>query len=150
MAARWIALALALSTFTIAGFFMAVALWPPTRPTVESDPAPTPGLTSVRMTSRPWIVSAEVASHPIGIETMVFVRDDAGRAPATLQPPHAQLRMLDMAMPPVAIDLEQQAPGVWRGMGRIPMSGRWSFVVTIEGEELAFPFVGPDEQRPAS
>lgn len=147
MAARWIALMLALTTFTIVGFFVAVALRPPPIP---ADPASGPGPASIRMTSRTWTVSAEVAWRPSGVEATVSVRDDGGRPPAPLQPPLAQLRMLDMAMPPVAVDLQQQAPGVWRGMGPVPMSGRWSFVVTIEGEELAFPFPGPDEPRSAS
>ena len=147
MAARWIALMLALATFTIVGFFVVIALRPAI---VPADPASGPGLASMRMTSRTWTVSTEIAWRPTGVEAMVSVRDVGGRPPATLRPPLAQLRMLDMAMPPVAIDLKQQAPGVWRGTGRVPMPGRWSFVVTIEGEELAFPFPGPDEPRSAS
>ena len=149
MAARWIALALALVTFVIAGFFVGIALWPYTRPTA-GDPGQERSRAAIRMATRPWIVVAEVAPRTTGVETTLSVRDEAGQPPAALWIPAAQLRMLDMEMPPVVFVLEQQTPGNWRGLGRIPMSGRWSFVVVIEGEELVFAFSAPEIPRSPS
>ena len=80
---------------------------------------------------------------PMGVETRLSIRDTAGRPPAGLLPPVAELRMLDMAMPPVAVFLEEASPGSWRGLTRLPMAGRWSFVVTVDGEEISFPFSAP-------
>lgn len=142
MAARWIALAAGLITLTIAGFFVAVALWPRADPMRVADQSTAAEPGAQRMTSRPWIVSAELAWPQIGTEVTLTMRDDGGRAVAP--PLKAELRMLDMPMAPVPLFLEPLSPGRWRGTGSLSMSGRWSLVVTVEGEELAFPFTAPE------
>lgn len=139
MAARWIAAAVALITFAIVGFFVVVALQPPTAPTNAGLPS------GIRMTSRPWMVAAQLESIPAGVEARVSIRSGAGQVPADLPPPTAEFQMVDMAMPPVTVALGQESAGTWRGVTRLPMPGRWNFVVTIEAEELSFPFTTPVE-----
>ena len=143
MAARWIALAAGLITFTIAGFFVAVALLPRAEPTSVADRSSGAEAGAQRMTSRPWILSADVAWRETGLEVALTMRDDSGRAVAAARP-NAELRMREMAMAPVPLFLEPLSPGRWRGTGSLSMSGRWSLVVTVEGEEIAFPFTAPE------
>ena len=139
MAARWIALVLGLITLTIVGFFVAVALLPRQQPTIAADRGQAFERGPRRMISRPWIVSADLAWPQTGMEVRLTIRDDGGRAVVAVRP-KAELRMLDMLMAPVPLVLEPLSPGRWRGAGLISMPGRWSLVVTVEGEELAFPF----------
>ena len=143
MAARWMALVVGLITLTIVGFFVAVALLPRKQPTIAADrgQAFEPG--PRRMTSRPWTVSADIAWPQTGMEVRLTIRDDGARAVVAL-PPRAELRMFDMAMPPVPLVLEPLSPGEWRGVGLVSMPGRWSLIVTVEGEELAFPFTASE------
>ena len=149
MAARWIAAVLGVIMFTIVGFFVVVALRPPVEPVVIAGPLSLDRPTTQRMASQPWIVSARLAPLSAGLETTISIRNEFGQPPAESWP-QAELRMLEMAMPAVPVVLDRMSPGTWRGLAQPFMSGRWSLVVTIEGEELAFPFTAPDEQRPAS
>ena len=142
MAARWIALVLGLITLTIVGFFVAVALSPRQEPTIAADRGQAFGPEPRRMTSRPWIVSADLAWLQTGMEVTLTLRGDGGRAVGAVSP-KAELRMLEMAMAPVPLALVPLSPGRWRGAGPVSMQGRWSLVVTVEGEELAFPFTAP-------
>jgi hypothetical protein len=38
------------------------------------------------------------------------------------------------------IVLAQERSGFWRGFGRVPMAGRWSLRVELNGETLNVPF----------
>ena len=143
MAARWIALVIGALTFAIVGFFVVIALRPPAAPPTSPAVSSEDGAAEQRMMTKPWTVSAQIQPRPIGLEVMLSIRDEAGRPAIVLTAPRAELRMLEMSMAPVGLSLEQTAPGTWRGRAEPTMSGRWSFVVTIEGEELSFPFTAP-------
>ena len=95
------------------------------------------------MTGRAWIVSADIAWRQAHIEVNLAIRDEGGRA-VVAAPPEAELRMLDMVMGPAPLVLEPLSPGRWRGTGSVSMPGRWTLVVTVEGEELAFQFTAPE------
>ena len=99
------------------------------------------------MKSRPWTVAAQLAAFPVGVETTISISDQIGELPAQLQRPTAELRMLDMAMAAVAVSLDEQTTGIWRGLTRLPMPGTWSFIVKLNGEEIAFPVSVPAEER---
>ena len=146
MAARWIALLLGGITLAIVGFFMAVALWPRAETLVSRDASPALNSEAKQMANRAWVVTARFEQLPSGVQTTLSIQNDAGRLPAGLRAPVAEFRMLEMPMSPVPAVLDLESSGRWRSLTRLPMPGRWSLVVTVEGEELAFPFSAPAGQ----
>lgn len=138
MAARWMALAIALVSLVIVGIFLRAVLWPPTDPGAE---APVSGAKQITGSTGSWTLSAEVIPSTTGaVAVAVSIADVAGRPIAPPAEPTAVLQMTGMAMGTASVPLVQDGPGSWRGSGRLTMGGRWSLRVNVGGEFIDVPF----------
>lgn len=138
MAARWIALALAVFTFAIVGFFVMVALRPFPGPNASADGEIWPVQTTHRI--GPLIVTAQIAVRSGAAEIMLSIRDDRGRPATPEGRPTVLLKMTDMEMAAQPVSLRQTTADTWRGIGHPSMAGRWNFIVILGGEEIEVPF----------
>jgi hypothetical protein len=143
VAARWIALALGLVTLGIVGFFVGAVLWPPaaprTAPAVGADGSATRVARTVGQAGR-WTVTAEaVPADADAVEIAVSIADAEGRPADPSARPTAVLRMVDMGMGTAVVNLVPDAPGRWRGSGRLSMAGRWRLELEIEGGRIMLP-----------
>lgn len=147
-AARWVALAFALVVFGIAGIFVVAIIRPPSKVgsgLIERTDATGSSVGPFTGRIAGWIVTVDLSQGREGdIALVMGITDSTGYpAPRTLRPA-AALRMMDMAMSGIPVDLVYETDGRWRGKGRVSMSGRWGLQVVIEGAEAAFPFeAGP-------
>ncbi len=142
MAARWIALSIALVSLLIIGIFMRAVLWPPPPPMVTSGTeAAASGAKRIMRRGEVWTLTARIIPDSAGATTVsVSITDAEGRPVTPPTGPTAVLRMVDMAMGAQTVSLVQDAPGFWRGASRLSMSGRWSLEVDVEGESIHLPF----------
>ena len=144
VAARWVAIAILMAMLAVVGMFM----WPVFQPpepiasgTWQTPGPPVSGEKRVTGRAGPWTLYAWAVPGAEGAVTVtVAARDLEERPVASPVPPTAVLRMLDMAMDAERIVLAQERSGFWRGFGRVPMAGRWSLRVELNGETLNVPF----------
>ena len=146
MAARWIAAAIAATTFVIVGFFVVVAFVAPFDNTTSADRPATGATVAGRATTDRigrFIVTAATVVRSGEAEIVLSIRDDRGENAVLREPPAAVLRMDGMGMAARLVAVQQQSSGDWRGSGRPAMPGSWKFVVTIEGEQITVPIEVP-------
>ena len=140
MAIRLIAVAIATTAFLIVGLFMFVALRGPADSVVARDsPSASnsaPSSTTTRRIGR-FTVTAITTLRSGDAELALSIRDERGGTITPQDVPSAVLQMNGMGSIPVV--LQETSSGVWRGSGRPSMSGRWSFVVVIEGQPMSVP-----------
>ena len=140
MAARWIAAVLAAAMFLIVGFFVIVALRGPADGVVARDSpsassSPSGSTTSYQTGS--FSITAVTSARSGEAEIALSIRDKSAEAGVPQSVPSAVLQMSGMESAPIT--LQRTSSGLWRGLGRPSMSGRWLFVVTIEGEQISVP-----------
>lgn len=140
MLVRWVASVTVLMVIAIVGIFFVAVLRQPTS-NEQSGRVDRQASRIQHVTSRtgPWTVSAEISPSVAGNVTIV-VSAAAGDGRPPTAPPKAALRMLDMAMGVQPLALEYVMPGRWRGSSIIPMEGRWSLDVEIDGGRASLPF----------
>ena len=147
MAARWVALVMAVMMFAVVGFFVVVALNPPTATTRNGSYQKSEASSAAKMIPiqvGPWTVTAEVATRSGRAEITLSMRNDRGEVARPQSGPDALLRMTGMAMAAEPVALEQLSPGVWRGLSVISMPGSWSYEVTVDGQAFSVGFVAPE------
>ncbi|RTM05530.1 MAG: hypothetical protein EKK31_15345 [Hyphomicrobiales bacterium] len=140
MAVRLMAAAIAVTTFVIVGFFVIVALHGPADGVVAKDsPASAKSLSSSTTTHRigGFTVTTVTTLRSGEAEIELSINDERGKAVLSRNAPSVVLQMSGMESTPV--ELQRNSSGFWHGSGRPSMSGRWSFVVTIEGEQISIP-----------
>lgn len=137
MVARWIALVVFLATISIVGIFVSAVVRPPASNSGANGLVPSPSQLAGRAGS--WLVSAEIAVGPADTMAIALSVVDAEGRPAAAQPT-AVLRMVDMAAGVQLVPLAYDAPGRWRGSGRLFMSGRWSLQVDVDNASVSLPF----------
>ncbi|RWA75378.1 MAG: hypothetical protein EOQ28_09790 [Mesorhizobium sp.] len=76
------------------------------------------------------------AAAPV-LAARLSIRDERGGPVQPQDVSSGVLQMSGMGSTPVV--MQKTSSGVWRGSGRPSMSGRWSFVVAIEGEQMSVP-----------
>lgn len=144
MAARWIALAMGLFVLAFVGLFAGAALWGPAgAPPVASNQAAEPGAAATRtLRASGWTAAVTVGqSQERSVTLTASIKDDQGQPPSGQ--PTATLSESGMGMQ-VAIPLQEQAPGIWRGSTDLPMAGAWSVTLELNGEQVSFPLqAGP-------
>lgn len=140
MAIRWIAAAIAATTFLIVGFFVVVALRGPADRVVVRDSTAIGGSQADQAATRRigrFAVTAATSLRSGNAEIALSIRDERGDVTTSESVPSAVLQMSGMETIPIA--LQKASPGNWHGSGRPSMSGRWLFIVTIEGEQASVP-----------
>lgn len=141
MAARWVAAAMLLVMFAIIGIFFWAIIRPPPPPADGAAGTPVAAEKRIAGPAGPWMLAAQaVPRADRTIAVTVSAKDIEGRPLASPTAPTAVLRMLDMAMEDQRVALSQEAPGSWRGTGRVSMAGRWSLRVEFNGESLSLSF----------
>lgn len=146
MAARWIALSIALVSLLIIGIFMRAVFWPPPPPVVAfvtegGTGALVSGAKRIMRRGEAWTLTARIMPDSAGaVAVTVSITDAEGRPVTPPARPTAVLRMVDMAMDVQSVSLMQDAPGSWRGASLLSMAGRWSLQVEVEGESIHLPF----------
>jgi hypothetical protein len=141
MAARWIAGAILLVTFTFIGIFLWAIIRPPPPPAEAAAGAPVSGERHIAGPAGSWTLAAEaIPRADRTIVVTVSARYIDGRPLASPSAPTAVLRMLDMAMEEERVALVQEGPGSWRGAAKVSMAGRWGLRVELNGESLTLSF----------
>lgn len=143
MIARWVAVAILLVTVALVGIFAAAVLRPPTATSTGNGRIADAASGAIRLAGRAgaWTVTAELTQGPASsVAIIVSVADTDGRGAAASARPMAVLQMIDMAMGPQPVLLAQDAPGRWRGSGRLAMGGRWSLQIDLDGARVSLPF----------
>ena len=140
MAGRWIAAAMLLAVFFIVGIFVWAVIRPPPPPSEASPGTLVAGEKRISGAGGAWILSAHgLPRADRTIVVTVSARTVEGQPLPPSAAPTAVLHMPDMAMDE-RVELRQEAPGIWRGSGRVPMAGSWTLVVELSGESLSLPF----------
>ncbi|MGH8725626.1 MAG: hypothetical protein ACREU1_12275, partial [Burkholderiales bacterium] len=140
MAGRWVAAAMLVVAFVIVGIFLWAVIRPPAPPSEAPAGTLIVGEKRIAGPGGPWTLAAQgVPRADRTVAVSVWARDLEGRLLPSTGSPTARLRMLDMAMDE-RVDLVQETPGAWRGLGRVSMAGSWSLVVEFNGESLSLPF----------
>jgi hypothetical protein len=142
MTARWIApLAILLVTFTIIGIFLWAVISPPPPPDEEPG-TPVAAEKQVEGPDGRWTLAAQaIPRSDRTVAVIVTARDGAGRALEGGARPSAVLRMADMAMEDERLQLVEEGPGLWRGVARVSMAGRWTLDVRLRGQSLSLTFM---------
>jgi hypothetical protein len=140
MAIRLIAAAIAVATFLIAGFFVVIAVRGPADGVMARD-SPTarnfaPSSTTTHRIGR-FTVTAITIVRSDEAEIALSISDERGNTVVSQNVPSAILQMSGMESIPVG--LRKTSSGLWHGSGRPSMSGRWAFIVTIDGEQVLAP-----------
>jgi hypothetical protein len=138
MAARWVAGVILLMMFAIIGIFLWAIIRPPPPPAEGAAGTPVAAEKRIGGSAGAWTLAAQaVPRADRTIAVTVSAKDNEGRPLASLTPPTAVLRMLDMTMEDERVALVQEGPGSWRGTARVSMGGRWSLRVEFNGESLS-------------